>query len=109
MMNDMTVDDKEFKRFQDSVLRQLSSVKEDCKETSQNMTALIRIESDLNRIWDAISRGTTENKDHELRMRVLETDNSGNTKSVKVFDRLVERVILVMIGLTMMYFFKGGH
>ncbi len=90
-----------FEQFRSDVNSKLDGI-------GQALQELIRLDGDIKRQQDAIVRIGRQVDSHETRMRDLEKGSALNSRSVGRFDRLVDRVLMVLVGALVMYAISGG-
>lgn len=75
----------------------IGGLRADIKEIAKAFHELVRLDGDIGRVADVVSRLGKEMDDLSRRMRTLELDQAGNTKSVGLFDWIVRNALTVII------------
>lgn len=87
---------------------QLAAIRNDLKGIYSQLQAVIKLEADVGSQAKDIGRMEKVQIDHERRISELETASTVNSKSSNRFDRLMERVVFLVVGALVMLLFKGG-
>jgi len=86
----------------DLLTENVTGINAELKKVNESLTHLIRIDGDIRRIEEKTDRIGLENDDHENRIRAMET------KSGKLFERIVGHVISVSAGAVVVYVIMNG-
>lgn len=97
-MNEVDALKKELMDFKAEINKQLSGVRTDLKELTKALRDLIRLEGNIAQLSDLVGRHATESRDHEKRIRKIEMQLAGTSKSVTLFDQIVRHTVLLVVG-----------
>jgi len=85
--------------FKKSVNDQLEGVKQELRELTNALRELIRIDGDIKRVQDAMSRIGHQVDDHETRLRNVESDGAVNTTRLSTAERAFWLAIMFALGI----------
>lgn len=94
--DDLKTDMESFKK---SINGQLEGVKQELRELTNALRELIRIDGDIKRVQDAMSRIGRQVDDHEIRVRKVENSGSVNATRLSSAERVIWLAIMFAVGV----------